>query len=278
MARISCPACHIKAKRVSLQNGYKYYCARCGWNVGVAQAALRSTIKTSIWVLGIAAVVSVVVLLKNPNNWGIAVGVTVAFGGLPAFWISRARYDLRRLRNAQTATTVEPGPSSPRLEQEIWPTLESLPRPRRLKLSWRGRVYALLAIAGGPSGLYFVAMGIREDRRRGGSVASDMWPLLLVVGVVGFYMFTFVCNRLRERRLLADGAVATGYVINQETNRYTQSIAYRFQDASGRAFTARCTDPSRSLYEGMTTPVFYDVNQPTHSIPLDCSLTKIVAR
>lgn len=263
---------------MSLQNGYKYYCAQCGWNVGVAQAALQSTIKTSIWLLVFGAAISALTFVLHSSGRSLAVVVALAFGGLPAFWISRARYDLRRLGNTQKATDVEPGPSAPRFEQESWPALESLPRPRRLKLSWRGRAYALIIIGGGPFGLYFVAMGIREDLRRGGSAASDMWPLPIAVGVIGFYMFTFVRDRLRERRLLADGAVATAYVVSQETNRYTQTIAYRFQDATGRTFTARCTDPSRSLYEGMTTPVFYDVNQPTQSIPLDCSLTKIVTR
>jgi hypothetical protein len=260
---------------VSLQNGYKYYCAQCGWNVGVAEAALLSTIRISIWMLSVAVVIIAVVLFKNPNNWGIAVGVASAFGGLPAFWTLRARYDLRRLRNSQRATGVKQGPSAPRPEQQSWPALESLPRPRRLTLSWRGRAYAAIAIVGGPFGLYLVAMGIKEDLRRGRSVVSDVWPLAIVAGVICFHILTFIRNRLRERRLLAEGAVTTGYVVDQQTGRYTQSVAYRFQDAAGRTFTARCTDPSRSLYEGMTTPVFYDANQPTQSIPLDCSLTKI---
>jgi hypothetical protein len=246
--------------------------------MGVAQAALQSTVRTSIRVLSLAAVIGAVVLFKNPNNRGIAAGVALAFGGLPAFWASRARWDLRRLSNAPKATGVEQGPLAPRVEQERWPGLESLPRPRRLKLSWRGRIYALMAVAGGPFGLYLVAMGIGEGLRRGGSGASGVWSLPIVAVVICFCLFAFVRNRLRERRLLAEGAVATGYVVHQETNRYTQSIAYRFQDAAGRTFTARCTDPSRSLYEGMTTPVFYDATRPAQSIPLDCALTKIVAQ
>jgi hypothetical protein len=278
MVRVSCPACHVNAARVSLQNGYKYYCVQCGWNVGVAQAALQSTIRTSIWVLSVAAVIIVVVLFKNLNNWGIAGGVAVAFGGLPAFWISRARYDLRRLRNAHNATGLEKGSFAPHPEQQSWSALESLPRPRRLTLDWRGRAYALIAIAGGPFGLYLVALAIRDDVRRGRSAVSELWPFAIVAGVICFLMLTFVRDRLRERRLLAEGAIATGYVVDQQTGRHTQSIAYRFQDAAGRSFTGRCTDPSRSLYEGMTTPVFYDANQPTQSIPLNCSLTKIVAQ
>jgi uncharacterized protein DUF3592 len=147
-----------------------------------------------------------------------------------------------------------------------------------LKLSWRGRAYALIALVGGPIALYWMAMDIREGSQRGGSDHSRAGWFSLVGAAICFYLLRFVRNRLRERRLLAEGAMATGYVISQETNRYRQSITYRFEDAAGRTFTSRCTDPSHSLYEGMTTPVFYDPNQPTQSIPLDCSLTKIVAQ
>jgi hypothetical protein len=43
----------------------------------------------------------------------------------------------------------------------------------------------------------------------------------------------------------------------------------------GRLIDGQCNDASRSLYEGITVPVFYDAEKPTRSIPLDCSLTKI---
>ncbi len=45
--------------------------------------------------------------------------------------------------------------------------------------------------------------------------------------------------------------------------------------SGGRLAFGRCNDASRSLYEGMTVPVFYDADNPARSIPLDCSLTKI---
>jgi len=278
MAKISCPACHIQATKVSLTNGYKYYCPYCGWNVEVARTALRSTIRKSYWMLGLAAAISLLALIGNRASWGIAAAVALAFGGLPAFWISRARHDLGRLGNVRKPAGAEAMPPASPTESQSWSLLTSLPRPRRLKLSWRGRAYALIALVGGPIALYWMTMDIREGLRLGGSDHSGAWSLAVAGAVVCFYMLRFVHARLRERRLLAEGATATGYVISQETNRYSQSIAYRFQDAGGRTFTARCADPSRSLYEGMTTPVFYDPNQPTQSIPLDCSLTKIVAQ
>src|SRR5258708_5916326 len=62
---------------------------------------------------------------------------------------------------------------------------------------------------------------------------------------------------------------------DQYNGRYTQSIQYYFRLADGKLIAGQCNDASRSLYEGMTVPVFYDAENPTRSIALDCSLTKI---
>ena len=80
---------------------------------------------------------------------------------------------------------------------------------------------------------------------------------------------------MRERELLANGELATGYVVKQTNGRYTQSVEYRFQDGAGNTVSGRSNDASRSLYEGMPTPVFYDPVDPTHNVSLDCSLTKL---
>ena len=90
------------------------------------------------------------------------------------------------------------------------------------------------------------------------------------------YSIVFFRNRLRERQLLSNGELTSGYVISQNNGRYTQSIQYCFTPSGGKLISGRCADASRSLYEGMTVPVFYDADNPGRSMPLDCSLTKIV--
>ena len=101
------------------------------------------------------------------------------------------------------------------------------------------------------------------------------WPLLVPIAVIYGYPFAFFRNRFRERQLLASGELTSGYVTTQNNGRYVHSIQYCFRLAAGKLITGRCNDDSRSLYEGMTVPIFYDVEDPTRSVPLDCSLTRI---
>jgi hypothetical protein len=237
------------------------------------------------------AAINVVAFFRNPASRSMSAALAAAFCGLPTFWIASARYHLGRIRDTEKTSSLEPAPSLTSLSraaqgislpaplfEERSGALAALRRPRRLKLSWQGRFYTLIAVAGGPFSLYLAATWMREGPRAAGSAQSQTLPWFLVCSAFCFYLFTFILNRLRELKLHTDGAVANGYVVSQKTNRYPQNIADRFQDAAGRAFTARCTDPSRSLYEGMNTPVFYDVNQPTQSIPPECSLTKLATR
>jgi hypothetical protein len=51
-------------------------------------------------------------------------------------------------------------------------------------------------------------------------------------------------------------------------------MEYYFRLTGGKPIAGQCNDASRSVYEGMTVPVFYDANNPTRRIPLDCSLTR----
>jgi hypothetical protein len=78
----------------------------------------------------------------------------------------------------------------------------------------------------------------------------------------------FFRNRSREWHLLANGEAASGYVTAQKDTEYTQSIEYCFRLPGGRLGMGRYN-------EGMTVPVLYDPDNPSHGIPLDCSLTKI---
>ena len=99
------------------------------------------------------------------------------------------------------------------------------------------------------------------------------WVLVIPLAIICGNFFAFFRNRLRERQLLANGELTSGYVTAQNNNRYAQSVQYSFKLSDGRVAVGRCADASRSLYEGMSIPVFYDVDNPTRGIPLDCSLT-----
>lgn len=56
------------AVRVSLMDGYKFYCSRCGWNHKIVRRALSSTIKVSLFVVALGVMFAVLVRVKSPNE------------------------------------------------------------------------------------------------------------------------------------------------------------------------------------------------------------------
>ena len=212
------------------------------------------------------------------------------FSALPLFYALSALHQVRKLRNLSfqpansktgAFTISEMGSSSEVLsktivfEEKEFPELVALPRPRKLKMTWKGRSYFAFALV--VVGLY-TAYGLPatwSEFSKPHSAHGRNWMLLAPMAVIYGYSFAFFRNRFRERQILANGELASGFVTAQDNGRYTQSIHYYFRLAGGKLIAGQCNDASRSLYEGMTVPVFYDTENPTRSIPLDCSLTKI---
>ena len=213
---------------------------------------------------------------------------TRAFRRCPCFTHSPALHQIRQLRNLSFQTdnhktgtfTISAMESSdvPSIvfKEKEFPELVALPRPRKLKMTWKGRrwfAFALVVV-----GLYTVygLPATWSEFSNPHSGHGRNWMLLAPMVVIYGYSFAFFRNRFRERQILANGELASGYVTAQNNGRYVQSIQYCFRLAGGKLIAGQCNDASRSLYEGMTVPVFYDAENPTRSIPLDCSLTKII--
>jgi len=224
---------------------------------------------------------AIVARARKPSEWAGPAMLLLAFSGLPVFWALRAWYQLRKLR---TMPAVKVNPTEMDFVPDIstltatfkkkrYAELVVLTRPRRLKMTWRGRLYLSFAVVAVTPLTYFGIPALWREFTRG-RIANE-WGLVLWLAMIYGYLFVFFRNRLRERRLLANGELATGYIVKQTNGRYTQSVEYRFEDVTGSSISGRCTDPSRSLYEGMFTPVFYDASNPKCNVSLDCSLTKI---
>lgn len=271
-------------------DGYKFCCSRCGWNQEIARTALSSTIKVSLALVALGVLLAVLARVRNPSASWAAAGIVLAFSGLPLFYALSAFRQVRKVRTLSvssatqtdgTLTISEMGSPSDAPSKAIvfkekeFPELIALPRPRRLKMTWKGRFYLVFALV--VVSLYTV-YGLPAAWREFSnphSMHGSHWTLLAPLAVIYGYSFVFFRNRFRERQLLANGELASGYVTAQNNGRYTQSIQYCFRIAGGKLATGRCNDASRSLYEGMTVPVFYDPDNPARSMPLDCSLTKI---
>jgi hypothetical protein len=271
-------------------DGYKFYCSRCGWNHEIVRRELSSTIKVCVFLVTLGLIFAVVVRVRNPSEGWAWVAILLAFSALPLFYALSALYQVRQLRNLSfqpashktgAFTTPEMESSSDVRSQTIvfmekeYPELIALPRPRKLKMTWKGRRYFAFALV--VVGLYTVygLPATWSEFSNPHSAQGRNWMLLAPIAVIYGYSFAFFRNRFRERQILANGELASGYITAQNNGRYTQSIQYYFRLADGKFINGQCNDASRSLYEGMTVPVFYDAEDPTHSIPLDCSLTKI---
>jgi hypothetical protein len=292
MRKVNCPDCGASAAKVSLRRGCKFYCSQCGWNRENAREALVSLIRQSLFLAALGVIFAVVVSVKNPNQRWLAGAILLAFSAWPLFYAVSARYQLRKLRQhalqpgshrtgsvALANATPLPGDDSQAItfRQKEFPELATIPRPRKLKTTWKGRGYwafALVLVV--LYTMYGVSAALGEFRISHSWNGNDFMPLVPAAMIYGWFFF-FLRNRIRERRLLADGELATGYVTAQSNGRYTQSIDYCFRRADGAMVAGSCHDASRSLFEGMPVAVFYDAQDPRRSVPLDSAMTTIAA-
>lgn len=295
MANIRCPQCGTHAVRVSFQNGYKAYCPYCAWNRELARGELSRAVKFRFGLVGLAAacflLVFLLVLTKHPERlrdpgFGDVVLVFVGLGGLPLYFALSGLHQLRKLSrlpvhpaDERTDTfrikrfgPLHKGASTRMSFEDGFPDLAAIPRPRQVKMTWEGWVLSLLVAAGVCSYTLLVLRSyLQHSHPKLGSSLSILWLSASIYG----YGLVFFLQRRRERRLLAYGEVTLGHVITEKNTPYGQRIEYYFKH-SGRPALGFCSDWSRSVYEGMTVPVFYDANNPNVSIPLNCALTKII--
>lgn len=269
-------------------DGYKFYCSRGGWNHEVVRRELLLTIVVGAVVVVLGVALAVTVQIKNPGE-GWAWGILLAFAALPIYWLVSALVSLSKLRrlsfqpvfDASRAIAVSEIDSSGVaskttlfVEKEV-PELLSLPRPRKLRMTWKGHCYFAFTLAVVSSFTLYALPVLWSESNNPNSSHGGKWLLAVAVAVIYGSALTFFRNRWRERNLLANGEVVSGFITAQSNGRYTPTLQYCFKLAGGRLITAYCNDASRSLYEGMTVPVFYDAAKPSRSIPLDCSLTKV---
>jgi hypothetical protein len=289
MPKVKCPQCASQAARVSLIAGYKFYCSRCGWNHELVRGELLSTIKVSLVLVAFALVLAAVSRVRKPSEGWAWAGILLAFSGLPIYYALSALQQMRKLRSlsfqpatdqSRTFTVSEMSSSGVptktiAFKEKEFPELVVVPRPRKLKMTWKGRFYVLFALVVVSLFTVYGLPALWSAFNNPHAAQGRNWSLVAPLAVIYGYSFVFFRNRFRERQLLANGELASGYVTAQNNGRYTQSIQYCFKLSGGRLAFGRCTDASRSLYEGMTVPVFYDPDNSARSIPLDCSLTKI---
>lgn len=203
--------------------------------------------------------------------------VLLLFGVL--FFVYRNDYWTTKREIAEALSSGKGNPAlsgraslPPALVQRI----QSLPRPRRIKLRPDGRISALffimaLAIFGA------FAFVVAEIVRGGSLTSTESWPLvalLLIIAAVLASVITF--RTLKEWRnsnhLLRLGEVTAARVVGQQVIHYGRysynQITYEFSGLGSPLIRKTERDHTRKIFEDMLIPVFYDPASPNNCTAL----------
>jgi hypothetical protein len=166
-----------------------------------------------------------------------------------------------------------PGPYN-----EISRLLADLPRPRLVRMSRRGKIIATVVSAALLASLGIYAAGLSATSRVAGGNAGppqfSVYPLSIAfVVVVAFVMLNALA---RQKRLLAEGEMATAQVTKRWIARNGPNIRYEFNTPLGEHFSRGAADGSRQLSVGMNVPIFYDPQKPKKQLALCASFYEVV--
>ncbi|HKF52421.1 MAG TPA: hypothetical protein VKB26_08925 [Candidatus Acidoferrales bacterium] len=267
MPQVKCPECGATAQLAMSTP----YCTKCGWNHEGAVRRLRRF----AWLLP-----SLIILFDGIGILGVGVKMhdwpgAILFATLPTlllgFVYAGVRQGLSRLRSpavAGAASEVNPASvadaaeaSAAKERSEQYEFLISLPPPRPVQLSKRGKrlLMLLLAFALGMEG--FLVWSFYGIWQRAGVVPNARGPEILLV----CFMILVAClplfvrrGMVRDKNLMENGAVAMGRVTEQKNVKNASLITYEFRDAEGRSVSGSGNDLTRSFFPEMTVPVFYD--------------------
>lgn len=148
---------------------------------------------------------------------------------------------------------------------EPWNAWIASPRPRRLRLKHGYRFWVVLLAAtlviipAVLAGLLVVEWDAHPPSQ---VFNSDFWSavpfivLPLIVLLLMFWIFS------KDRRLMTYGEISIGKVTGLRFRRRSPIITYEFLDRSGRLVTTSSPDNTRSFFQGMAIPVFFNPENP----------------
>ena len=284
MAQIICPKCGAAAD-VAVGTPY---CAKCGWN---RDAAARKLTRIT-WLLPVLIVVldlvGIIGLGFVKHNWPGA----ILFATLPTlllgFVYAGARQGLTKLRAPQgtadlggeAASVAKTANTSVNAEKsEQYDFMVSLPPLRPVRLGARGKIMltvVLLVVFVLDAFLIWSLYGLWYVTRSFADFHGPQIFLACLTVLIACVPFFVRRGMVRHKNLMENGAVAMARVTGQRTLKSNSVIAYEFEDADGKTISESGPDLTRSLYEGMTVPVFYDVQNPKRQVAACASFFEIV--
>jgi hypothetical protein len=162
---------------------------------------------------------------------------------------------------------------------EMSRVLAMLPRPRPVRMSRRGKIIAVVVLSAlmASLGIYAAAGVLAQRAARGQDSGTSQLPVyalsIAFIVVFGIVMLNVIG---RQKRLLAEGEIATAHVTKQWMARNGPNIFYEFTTPLGEHFSRGAADGSRQLSVGMNVPVFYDPQRPKRQLALCASFYEVV--
>jgi len=277
---ITCPLCGSPVPlRQFFARSNKPFCARCGWNLDRAEAALNDT-KAMLKFIALAVA---------------GVGFLAAFAALhghepevlwlPAIFALIAMVPLWNYISARRAITAAKSNVIPDLARTNPPALPSvqlllsLPRPRRVRVDLTGTLGLVTLLSAVILLCLLLMVPFTWHDSPIDSKNSPLIPILLITFVVSVMVVPAIFREKRNWPLFRDGDVALARVLGQsrvQQGRTTYSkIDFEFRANSGQLVRNSQKDLSEKVFEDMTIPVFYDALDPSKNTALCASYLKI---
>jgi hypothetical protein len=146
--------------------------------------------------------------------------------------------------------------------------LADIPRPRPVRLSFKGAFVALLTFPG-PLVLFAV---IANDERHHPTPGTTITGLAIFFGVTEILLvgLLWVWPCLKQRRLVSEGELAIGEITKVDDSPRNPWVHYKFETPLGEKLTSYHQTYRVDLAQGMKVPVFYDEQRPKKQVAL-CS-------
>lgn len=285
MSTITCPRCGSPIQQRRFLNiASKPFCSRCGWNLQRAEAAL-ATKGTVVMLLpiGVLAVLLFAVFSISKTRAPAFIFILLVFFVLIALGPLWSYYSTHKAI-AAAKYTVNPdlAQAQPPLDPSLQ-MLQTLPRPRRVRFSFRGSSAAVAVMLA--SILVFIGVILATANAR--HVPNDrggfamFLPMVFLLTVFAAIIAIPLFRAKRDLPLLRDGELAFARVIAQQTVQQGKSsysrIDYEFKTTSGETICNSCRDLTGSVFEDMTIAVFYDPLNPSKNIATCATYLKVVS-
>jgi uncharacterized protein (DUF983 family) len=283
MSTIACPRCGSPVEQRRFFNAVnKPFCSRCGWNLERAEVALAA--KSAVMIL-LPAVIVIIALFAI---FAASKANTPFIFIVPAFFALFALGPLWNYHSMRKAIAVAKFTVNPDLVQAQLPLdqslqmLQSLPRPRRVRFSFRGGSAAVAVMLAGILVFFAVVLATANARHvpnNRGNFAM-FFPLIFLLAVFAVIIVVPLFRGKRDLPLLRDGELALARVIAQQTVQQGKTsysrIDYEFKTSGGQVVRNTCRDLTSSFFEDMTIPVFYDPLNPAKNIAACATYLKVV--